>query len=278
MNRHRRPSRSGRHGGADKPPPPRGPALSRRSRRRATEVLYHDDDLILVNKPAGAWTTRGPDNEPSVAQHLAAPCIIAGGGGLHAVYPLDIEASGILMLTRRAELLSPLRQDMADHTLDLRFLAIVRGPLGEQSGTIDRPVSSRDRADLARIDKRDGASATTDWSTRDTYIGFALLECRPRTTVPSQVRAHLQAAGMPLAVDREYGGSDHLMLSSFKAGYRPSRRRPERPLIQRLTLHAASVAFNHPTRGERLRFEVPPPKDFRATLHQLDKYGRIAPA
>ena len=108
-------------------------------------------------------------------------------------------------------------------------------------------------------------------------MGFALLECRPRTAVPGQIRRHLAAVGMPLAVDPVFGGADELMLSSFKAGYRPSRRHGEKPLIARATLHAESVRFRHPKTGAPMRLEAPIPRDFRAALHQLDRFGRIGP-
>ena len=90
-----------------------------------------------------------------------------------------------------------------------------------------------------------------------------------------QVRLHLQAAGMPLAVDTEYGGDPALMLSSFKPDYRPSRRHEERPLIGRISLHALAIESKHPASGAPIRIEAPLPKDFRAALNQLDKHGRI---
>jgi 23S rRNA-/tRNA-specific pseudouridylate synthase len=126
-----------------------------------------------------------------------------------------------------------------------------------------------------KVDPEQGERAVTEWRVRDRYVGFGLLECIPRTFVPDQIRAHLEAAGMPLAVDPAYGGGKDVLLSSFKAGYRPSRRRPERPLIQRLSLHAEVLLFTHPVSGERLQFEVPPPHDLRAAIHQLGRFGRM---
>lgn len=244
--------------------------------RHAIEVLHHDDDLILVNRPAGTWLEGGPGEQTSVAEHLAAKGVIAKTGDeLHCVTPPDIDASGLLVLARTTTLADHMRGQLVEGTLDLCHLAIVRGPVSQQSGTIDRRITERSRSGLACIDDRHGQPAITQWRLVECFIGLALLECRPRTAVQSQIRLHLESAGLPLAVDPTYGGADRLMLSSFKSGYRPSRRRPERPLIQRLTLHACSATFEHPRTGGPLRFEAPPPKDFRASLHQLAKYGRI---
>jgi len=80
---------------------------------------------------------------------------------------------------------------------------------------------------------------------------------------------------MPLAVDPAYGGGRELMLSSFKSGYRPSRRRAEKPLLARLSLHVARIAFDHPESGSRLSLSAAPPRDFRAAVQQLAKYGRL---
>ena len=83
----------------------------------------------------------------------------------------------------------------------------------------------------------------------ETFRGFTLLRCRPRTGRTHQIRVHLEHAFMPLVIDPIYGGGDRVMLSSFKSKYRPSKRHPERPLLERLSLHAESITFEHPTDG-----------------------------
>jgi 23S rRNA-/tRNA-specific pseudouridylate synthase len=274
MNEHRHPSRARRPKGPDQHSAPR------HIRSPSVEILHHDDDIILVNKPAGTWLTGGPDERPNVIEQLVAQGIISGDDQeLHPAYPLDSDASGLLALARTEDLADRMPDQLADRTLDLSFLAIVRGPVAAESGTIDRPIRQNARhRGPPYLDDKNGMIAVTDWRLLDTFIGFALLECRPRTAVEGQIRLHLESAGMPLAVDPIRGGAAGLMLSSFKAGYRPSRRRPERPLIQRLSLHASSIAFPHPVTGRPLQSEAPPPKDFRAALHQLDRFGRLPKA
>ena len=143
------------------------------------------------------------------------------------------------------------------------------------SGTITSKVTMPSRGGRMRLDAKAGYEATTNWNVRDLFVGYAILECRTRPVIPHQIRFQLDAAGLPLAVDPLYGGATELRLSSFKAGYRRSRRHDERPLIDRVSLHVQSLTFPHPRDGHIVRFEAAVPKDFRAAVHQLDRFGRM---
>ena len=247
----------------------------RRSRAPKTEILYRDDDLFVVNKAPGIVPDRGRFDEPGVLDELC-PASSADAADPISVYPLEAELSGLMIWARHDRALAQLQTQFSEQRLTVTYLAVVRATVLEPSGVIDRPIRIPDPGGgHAIVDLKRGLPAVTEWRLRDRYVGFALLECIARTRIAQQIRVHLADAGLPLAVDPSYGGAASLMLSSFKAGYRPSRRRPERPLIQRPSLHAASVSFEHPGTAETLQFEAPPPKDFRATLHQLDRFGRI---
>jgi 23S rRNA-/tRNA-specific pseudouridylate synthase len=120
-----------------------------------------------------------------------------------------------------------------------------------------------------------GKSATTEYVVLDQFRQYALVQAHPITGRMHQVRVHFASQGTPLLVDRLYGSEAPLLLSQFKRGYRHSgRKAEEKPLIARTALHAHTLAFTHPTTGERLTFKVEPPKDFTATIKQLSKYGR----
>jgi 23S rRNA-/tRNA-specific pseudouridylate synthase len=202
--------------------------------------------------------------------------LIAAGDSPTVVYSLDSDASGLLLIARSPTIAEQLQAQVLERQMEQRYLALVRGRPGQNTGTISRYLfDDAAGGGVVRVDGQRGSPAITDWRLLESYVGFALLECTPRTLVRSQIRAHLQAADMPLLVDRRYGGGDALYLSSFKAGYRPSRQHEERPLIKRLTLHAVGVSFNHPTAGRQMRFEALPPKDFRAAMHQLGRFGRL---
>ena len=102
--------------------------------------------------------------------------------------------------------------------------------------------------------------------------GLALVECRPQTGRPHQVRLHLAVAGAPVLNDLLYGNDTRLLLSDLKRGYKG--RDDERPLINRLALHAASLTFTHPVSREQTTLSAPRPKDFAVALKYLQKFAR----
>jgi 23S rRNA-/tRNA-specific pseudouridylate synthase len=244
----------------------------------APAILYRNDQLIVLDKPAGLLTDEIVAEMQVGLEAVAGTGEPVGDGLLRAVYSVDDGASGLLLVATSPEAAAQLERQLDEKVLEVKWLALVRARPGQTSGTINRPLLDNSAGGgVVRVDEHQGHPAVTEWRLLDSYIGFALLECIPRTRIARQIRAHLQAEGMPLVVDPRYGGGEGLLLSSFKAGYRPSRRREERPLIRRLTLHAQSLTFAHPITGEQMHFESPPPKDLKAALHQLDRFGRMAP-
>jgi len=160
--------------------------------------------------------------------------------------------------------------------VDLRlYTAAAWGHLSEDSITIDAPIGRdpKDRRKMAVV--ADGRRAVTRARVRERWQRADLLDVALETGRTHQIRVHLAATGFPLAVDRTYGRRNALFLSEIKAGYKPKRGRRERPLVDRLTLHAAELVV--PAReegGEAVRVESPLPKDLATTLRQLDKVRR----
>lgn len=258
---------------ADDAEPPR-PARGK-PRRPMAEILLADDDLLVVNKPAGLPMAPIGDGDDSLRDQLCG-LLDVDEKRLRLVDRLDAGASGVLVVARNADAETDIGRQFAQQSVERLYLALIHGGAVEASGTIDLEIGpDRKHGDLMRIGGHHPRPAVTEWKMRDRFVGYALLECRPRTDRTHQVRLHLQAMGMPLAVDPEYGGAAALMLSAFKSGYHRSQRHEERPLIGRLTLHSASLEFRHPRTKAACKFEAPLPKDFRAALNQLDKYGRI---
>jgi len=248
-------------------------------------ILYHDAELLIVNKPAGVPLHGLLPDEPGILdllpEGLLPPPDPNGASGLpvgepiQAAYPLDASVSGAVVLPRTAHAQRQLRAFFDGGAVEMACLAIVRGRVEADSGELELPISHHVRDGEPFHDPRHGARTKTRWRVRDRFVAFTLVECLPQPPVPRYVRMHLQAADMPLAVDHRYGGATQLMLSSFKAGYQPSRRHAERPLIHRTSIHVQSVSLTHPATGRSVSIQAPPPKDFRATLHQLDRFGRL---
>jgi RluA family pseudouridine synthase len=192
------------------------------------------------------------------------------------VHRLDRDTSGVLVYARTADARRSLAQQFRRRTVEKTYLALVRGAV-ERDLEIDLPIRTLDgrtRAAVERGNHADAKPALTRVHVRERFGGHTLVECRPKTGRLHQIRVHLAAMGFPLAVDPVYGSGEGLWLSALKADYRRSRSHEERPLIGRLTLHAASLAIDHPVHGERLTFTADLPKDFRAAITQLRRLAR----
>jgi 23S rRNA pseudouridine955/2504/2580 synthase/23S rRNA pseudouridine1911/1915/1917 synthase len=154
---------------------------------------------------------------------------------------------------------------------------VVGRPSGTE-GDIDAPLAPHPN-DPKRMTvvKHGGRPARTGWKVEETFRGYALLRCFPKTGKTHQIRVHLKHIRLPLAVDPIYnrprpGEEPGLKLSTFKRDYRANRGQVERPLIARLTLHAHRLTFVDPS-GMSVSLEAPVPKDLRAALNQLRRAG-----
>jgi RluA family pseudouridine synthase len=236
-------------------------------------VVHEDDQLLVVAKPAGLSSVpgrSGPESVLSVMMGSGRP----GTEELRLVHRLDRGTSGVLVLTKSLDAQRMLSEQFSAGRVDKVYLALIGSRPFEMSGVIDVPIAvPKDLLGKAKIDPKDGKPAVTEWEVAEMFRGYTLLRCRPRTGRTHQIRVHLNHAFMPLAVDPVYGGGERIMLSAFKNGYRPSKRRPEQPLLSRLSLHAESIAFDHPADGARVTYRVEPPKDLAVTLRQLRKWA-----
>lgn len=247
--------------------------MTHRNEAPLPRVLHQDADLLVIDKPPGLLAVPGRGGE-SVVDALRQAGVTEARAELLVVHRLDRDASGVMVLARTPEAHRALCDQFEHRAVDKVYLAVVRGALSGD-GRIDlalRPNASNTRVDIAATDDC-GKPSVTLWRAVEALSGHTLVECRPLTGRLHQIRAHLAAIGHPLAVDPLYGGADAVFLSDFKRGYKASGRRTEKPLIDRLTLHAWKLTFAHPTRGEPLTMEAPLPDDLRRVIRQLGKYG-----
>lgn len=251
---------------------------TRRIRARSVteiEVLHRDDDLLVLNKPAGMPVGMEEDSGRTVLDHCNDSLGLTADK-VEFVDHMDANVSGVLIAALSGAARRQLPRAFADGQVTKAYDAIVRASLLAPTGAIDVEIGpDRNGPARMRIGGSHARPAHTEWTLRDQFVAFALLECRTTHERMDQVRLHLQAIGMPLAVDPTYGGRHSLMLSSFKPSYKASRRHEELPLIARVSLHVARLELPHPATDERMTFCAPQPRDFRAALRQLDKYGRV---
>lgn len=224
----------------------------------ALDVLFEDEDLIVVNKPRGMVVHPAPGHpDGTLVNALLYHCgdTLSGIGGERRpgiVHRIDKDTSGLLIVAKNDFAHQALSAQLADRSLSRQYVAVVRGRLREDSGTIDRPIGRHpvDRKRMA-VTEKNSRPAVTDWSVLARYNAYTLVECRLRTGRTHQIRVHMASIGHPLLGDYTYGA--------------PS---PEKGL-EGQCLHARRLKFIHPRTGERMELEAPLPQYFQEVLARL---------
>lgn len=243
------------------------------------DIPYEDDDLLLVNKPAGMVVHPGVGNHDgtlvnALLHHL-------GGGGEAAdgearaglVHRIDKDTSGLLVIAKNETAHARLAKQFFDHTIHRRYVALVWGDFDADEGTITGHIgrSPRDRQKMyVYEDGSQGKHAVTHWRVLRRYGYVTLIECRLETGRTHQIRVHLAWQGHPLFNDARYGG-DRILKGTTFAKYRKFIENCF-ALMPRQALHARSLGFVHPTTGREMRFDSELPDDFRAVLARWDTY------
>ena len=238
-------------------------------------LIYVDEHLVAVDKPAGFVSVRGRGNEPCLVDWLRAQPELHENLALRIVQRLDRDASGVLLYARTLPAQRQLVAAFVGRRVEKVYWALVSGHVAAD-GEVNLSLAFNRKRNRVITTSVGGKSALTRYRVEKRLAGHTLLECRPVTGRLHQIRAHLAAIGHPLSVDPLYGGGEALYLSHYKPDYHPSRRRDERPLMARLTLHALRITFPHPMSGAPFTISAPPPKDLRVTLAQLGRL--VAPA
>jgi len=256
------------------PPEPRGEKLP-------LDIRFEDDDLIVIDKPAGLVVHPAAGNrEGTLVNALIAHCgtSLSGIGGVARpgiVHRLDKDTSGLLVAAKNDQAHQHLAALFAAHDIERVYLALVSGAPRPHVGAIDAPIGrGGDRRKMAVYDqnaeRRGARRAVTHYKVVETYgrkraklsgdAVAALVECRLETGRTHQIRAHLAHVDHPVLGDPVYGRPG---LSGLKPGDEAADRALEAlGAFRRQALHAAVLGFAHPRTGAILRFEASPPQDF----------------
>jgi len=231
----------------------------------ALTVLYEDEHLIVVNKPAGMATHPAAGSTTGTLVHaLLHHCKgnLSGIGGVERpgiVHRLDKGTSGVMVIAKNDLAHQHLSQQFKDRTLDRRYLAICYGTPTEQKGTIEGNIgrSPKNRKKMALL-KTGGKPAHTTYKVLShSLLGFSLIELKLYTGRTHQIRVHMTHLGHPLLGDPTYGRKRHLT---------PELSAEQQHAIEHLNhqaLHAYKLAFTHPQTGEYLTFTHPMPADMQ---------------
>lgn len=235
------------------------------------ELLYEDNDMLVVSKPAGLLTI--PDrfgNKESLVADLQVKY-----GKVFVVHRLDRETSGILCFARNEIAHRHLSMQMEHHTADKFYVALLDGVLHHEEGEIDKPIGEHPQTPGKMAVTNSGKPSLTFYRVLERFERFTLVEAQIKTGRTHQIRVHFQSIGYPLAIDALYGRREQFYLSEVKGKkYKTGKyTEEEHPLMERTSLHATRLRVQHPATGEILEFKSELPKDFAAVLKQLRKWG-----
>jgi 23S rRNA pseudouridine1911/1915/1917 synthase len=224
------------------------------------DILYEDDDLLVLNKPPGLAVHPGAGRASGTLVHaLLAHCPhLPGIGGVARpgiVHRLDRDTSGVMVVAKTERAHLELSRAFKGRRVQKRYLALVHGELRQAAGRIEAPIGRRPR-DRQRMGVRQqgGRDARTAYRVVRRLPGRTLVEASPETGRTHQIRVHLAHLGHPVVGDQTYGGR------------RERRTRGRSGAPGRQMLHAWRLGFHHPVRGAWLEFTAPIPDDLAAQV------------
>jgi RluA family pseudouridine synthase len=248
-------------------------------------ILFEDEHLLALSKPARLLTSadRNDPDPPNLMKLLhrdierGAPWAKKRTGLTYLMnaHRLDSETTGIILIAKTKPVLIALANQFGSEKPLKTYAALVRGSMHQDTFEIDAKIAPHPvKIGVMRVDEHSGKRSRTEFTVRERFRGYSLLECRPLTGRTHQIRVHLQHLGLSILGDSTYGGSQ-LLLSSLKKDFHLKPKKVERPLISTLALHAEKLVLPHPVTGNEITIEAPWPKDLRVAV----KYLRLhAPA
>ncbi len=249
------------------------------------DILYEDDDLIIVNKAAGMVVHPGHGNYSgtlvnALTYHLKElPLFQSGDMRAGLVHRIDKNTSGILVIAKSERTHVHLAKQFFDHTIDRVYHALVWGDLEHDEGTITGNIgrSTKDRTKMAVFPDGDqGRHAVTHYKVLERLGYVNLIECRLETGRTHQIRVHMQHIGHPLFNDERYGG-DRILKGTTFSKYKQFVENCFQQL-PRHALHAYSLGFVHPATGQYIHFKSDLPDDMRTVVDRWRHYVANRPA
>jgi len=243
------------------------------------DIVYEDEDVLVVNKPAGLVVHPGHGNyEHTLLNALAfyfGDRIDMNDPSIGLVHRIDKDTSGLLLIAKTPEAKANLGKQFFDHTTERSYNALVWGTFKEESGTIEGALArdNRDRTIYRVWDQEEcpqAKEAITHWRVLESFPYVTLVECRLETGRTHQIRVHMKHIGHPLFADEKYGGRE--ILKGLRTQKYKQYIENCFALCPRQVLHARTLGFTHPRTGERLLFDSEWPEDMRALIAKWRAY------
>ncbi len=252
------------------------------------DIVYEDDDLLVVNKPAGLVVHPGHGNYEHTLLNALAFYFEQGTGtkdkgqkidinnpNIGLVHRIDKDTSGLLLIAKTPEAKTNLAMQFFDHTTERTYNALVWGTFQEEDGTIEGALGrdTRDRT-CYRVwkieDNPNAKDAVTHWRVLERFLYVTLVECKLETGRTHQIRVHMKHIGHPLFSDEKYGGTE--ILKGLPTQKYKQYIQNCFALCPRQVLHAKTLGFTHPRTGKRMFFDSEWPADMTNLINKWRNY------
>ena len=239
------------------------------SRFTPFDILFQDESLLVINKPAGMAVHGGSNVSFGVIEQLRAQN--PNWKFLELVHRLDRGTSGVLLLAKKRAALVELHQQIRQREMEKRYLVLVKGKWHNQRQSVRLALNKyvttmgERRVEVVIDEKRNKGSITshTVFTLQEAWQDFSLLEAELKTGRTHQIRVHLAYLGFPIVGDDKYG--------DYQLNKELNRRSGQGPILKRMFLHASVTVITHPITGASLRIEAPLANDLQKFLSELNK-------
>ncbi len=242
------------------------------------DIVYEDDDLLVVNKPAGMVVHPGYNNYTGTLVNALAfhfdqlPTLPGNDGRPGLVHRIDKDTSGLLLISKNEITMTKLAKQFFDHSITRKYVALAWGDIendGRIEGYIGRSLKNRIIQDVYD-DEEKGKWSVTNYQVLERLNYVTLVSCQLETGRTHQIRAHMKHIGHPLFNDANYGGNKILKGTTFSKYKQFVTNCFD--IMPRQALHAKTLGFIHPTTKEYMEFEAPLPADFDSVLAKWRNY------
>ncbi len=222
------------------------------------DIVYEDDELLVINKPRGMVVHPAPGNSSGTLVNAVLFHCEGKLSGINGkmrpgiVHRIDKDTTGLLVVAKTNDAHQFLSDQLGDRSLSREYYALVHGNIKEDSGTVDAPIarSENDRKKMT-VTYKNSREAVTDFFVEERFGTYTLVRCKLRTGRTHQIRVHMKHIGHPIVGDKTYGV-----------------KKEEFNLIGQL-LHAGKIGFIHPITNEKVYYTAPLPEDFEKVLSLL---------
>jgi 23S rRNA pseudouridine1911/1915/1917 synthase len=234
--------------------------------KQQPEVLFENDYLIAINKPAGMLSI--PDREGkelSLKQYL-----LEKYQQIFVIHRLDRDTSGVILFAKDEATHKELSKLFLDRTVEKYYTGLVLGDVLNEQGSIEVYLGEHPTKKGVMTVMRKGKHSHTDYTVKERFGKYTFMEFQIHTGRTHQIRVHMKYLGHPLVCDEVYGDGNPLFVSAFKRNYKLSKHEEnERPILSRLALHAERIVFTF--QSQQIEIIAEAPKDIRACLQQMRK-------